>query len=83
MGLRNDQGIVLRGFPFGEADRVVVLLSPNHGKVSAAMGVRRTKSHWRAARAVHPRGPVLYEGRNLDTITQVSVIEATPGREAT
>ncbi|MDP2622528.1 MAG: DNA repair protein RecO [Actinomycetota bacterium] len=80
MPLRNDQGIVLRGFPFGEADRVVVLLSPNHGKVRAvAKGVRRTKSRFggRLEPFTHV-DLVLYEGRNLDTITQVSVIEAYP-----
>lgn len=80
MGLRNDQGIVLRGFPFGEADRVVVLLSPNHGKVRAvAKGVRRTTSRFggRLEPFTHV-DLVLYEGRNLDTITQVSVIEAYP-----
>jgi len=78
--LRNDQGIVLRGFPFGEADRVVVLLSPNHGKVRAvAKGVRKTKSRFggRLEPFTHV-DLVLYEGRNLDTITQVSVIEAYP-----
>lgn len=78
VGLRHDQGIVLRGFPFGEADRVVVLLSPNHGKVRAvAKGVRRTKSRFggRLEPFTHV-DLVLYEGRNLDTITQVSVIEA-------
>lgn len=80
MPLRNDQGIVLRGFPFGEADRVVVLLSPNHGKVRAvAKGVRKTKSRFggRLEPFTHV-DLVLYEGRNLGTITQVSVIEAYP-----
>lgn len=80
MALRNDQGIVLRGFPFGEADRVVVLLSPNHGKIRAvAKGVRKTKSRFggRLEPFTHV-DLVLYEGRNLGTITQVSVIEAFP-----
>ncbi len=80
MALRSDQGIVLRGFPFGEADRVVVLLSPNHGKVRAvAKGVRKTKSRFggRLEPFTHV-DLVLYEGRNLGTITQVSVIEAFP-----
>jgi DNA repair protein RecO (recombination protein O) len=78
MALRRDQGIVLRGYPFGEADKVVVLLSPNHGKVRAvAKGVRKTKS--RFGGRLEPFTHVdllLYEGRNLDTITQVSVVEA-------
>jgi DNA repair protein RecO (recombination protein O) len=80
MALRHDQGIVLRGFPFGEADRVVVLLSPNHGKLrTVAKGVRKTKSRFggRLEPLTHV-DVVLYEGRNLDTITQVSVIESFP-----
>ena len=80
MALISDQGIVLRSFPFGEADRVVVLLSPNHGKLrTVAKGVRKTKSRFggRLEPFTHV-DVVLYEGRNLDTITQVSVIEAFP-----
>ena len=80
MALRHDQGIVLRSYPFGEADRVVVLLSPNQGKVRAvANGVRKTKSRFggRLEPFTHV-DLVLYEGRSLDTITQVSVIEAFP-----
>ena len=80
MALRHDQGIVLRSFPFGEADRVVVLLSPNQGKIRAvAKGVRKTKS--RFGGRLEPFSHVdlvLYEGRNLDTITQAEVIEAFP-----
>jgi len=77
MALRHDQGIVLRSFPFGEADRVVVLLSPNHGKLrTVAKGVRKTKSRFggRLEPFCHV-DLVLYEGRNLDTITQASMIE--------
>jgi DNA repair protein RecO (recombination protein O) len=80
MGLRHDQGIVLRSFPLGESDRIVVLLSPNHGKVRAvAKGVRKTKSRFggRLEPFTHV-DLVLYEGRNLDTITQASVIDAHP-----
>lgn len=77
MGLRHDQGIVLRSYPFGEADRVIVLLSPNHGKLrTVAKGVRKTKS--RVGGRLEPFSHVdlvLYEGRNLDTITQVSLVE--------
>jgi DNA repair protein RecO (recombination protein O) len=80
MGLRSDQGIVLRSYPFGEADRVVVILSPNNGKLrTVAKGIRKTKSRFggRLEPFTHV-DLVLYEGRNLDTITQVSVIEAFP-----
>jgi DNA repair protein RecO (recombination protein O) len=80
MPLRHDSGIVLRGYPFGEADRVVVLLSPHHGKLrTVAKGVRKTKSRFggRLEPFSHVE-MVLYEGRNLDTITQVEVVEAFP-----
>ena len=80
MALRNDQGIVLRGYPFGDSHRVVVLLSPNHGKLrTVAKGVRKTKSRFggRLEPFTHV-DLVLYEGTNLDTITQVSIINAFP-----
>lgn len=80
MGLRHDQGIVLRSYPFGDADRVVVLLSPNQGKIrTVAKGVRKTKSRFggRLEPFTHV-DLVLYEGRNLDTITQVAVLEPFP-----
>lgn len=80
MGLRHDQGIVLRSYPFGDADRVVVLLSPNNGKIrTVAKGVRKTKSRFggRLEPFTHV-DLILYEGRNLDTITQVAVLEPFP-----
>jgi len=77
MAIRHDQGIVLRSYPFGDADRVVVLLSPNNGKLrTVAKGVRKTKS--RFGGRLEPFSHVdlvLYEGRTLDTITQVAMIE--------
>ncbi|MDX1468716.1 MAG: DNA repair protein RecO [Acidimicrobiia bacterium] len=80
MALRHDQGIVLRSYPFGDADRVVVLLSPNRGKIrTVAKGVRKTKSRFggRLEPFTHV-DLVLYEGRNLDTITQAAVLEPFP-----
>lgn len=80
MAIRHDSGIVLRSYPFGEADRVVVLLSPHHGKIrTVAKGVRKTTS--RFGGRLEPFSQVelvLYEGRNLDTITQVEVLAAYP-----
>ncbi|HLF42125.1 MAG TPA: DNA repair protein RecO [Acidimicrobiia bacterium] len=80
MGIRHDQGIVLRSYPFGEADRVVVLLSPNRGKIrTVAKGIRKTKSRFggRLEPFTHV-DLILYEGRNLDTITQAAVLEPFP-----
>jgi DNA repair protein RecO (recombination protein O) len=77
---RHDTGIVLRSYPFGEADRVVVLLSPDHGKLrTVAKGVRKTKS--RFGGRLEPFSHVelvLYEGRNLDTITAAEVVSSYP-----
>ncbi len=40
------QGIVLKNLPLGEADRILTLYTPHHGKLRAvAKGVRRIKSH--------------------------------------
>lgn len=80
MAIRHDQGIVLRTYPLGEADRIVVLISPRNGKVRAvAKGIRKTKSRFggRLEPLTHVE-VVLYEGRSLDTLTQASVIEAHP-----
>ncbi len=77
VAIRHDQAIVLRSYPFGDADRVVVLISPNNGKIrTVAKGVRKTKSRFggRLEPFTHV-DLVLYEGRNLDTITSVAIIE--------
>src|SRR3989337_1215685 len=84
MAIRHDQGIVLRSYPFGEADRVVVLLSPNSGKIRAvAKGVRKTKSRFggRLEPFTHV-DLVVYEFRILGPFTQVWVIEAFPAVRA-
>ncbi|MDJ0664771.1 MAG: DNA repair protein RecO [Acidimicrobiia bacterium] len=77
MAIRHDQGIVLRSYPFGEADKVVILLSPNNGKLrTVAKGIRKTKSRFGGRLETFSHVDlVLYEGRNLDTITQVEMIE--------
>lgn len=52
MPLYRDEAVVLRTFPLGEADRIVVLLTKRHGKVRAvAKGVRRLKSRFEIGRA--------------------------------
>lgn len=43
MPLYQDEGVVLRTVKLGEADRIVTLLTRDHGKIRAvAKGVRRT-----------------------------------------
>jgi len=72
--------VVLRSYPFGEADRVVILLSPRRGKLrTVARGVRRVRSRLRGRLEPFCRVElVLYRGRELDLITSVTVREFHP-----
>ena len=76
MALYRDEGVVLRTLRLGEADRIVTLATPVHGKVRAvAKGVRRTKSHVGAR--LEPLSHVsmlCWHGRELDVITQSEVV---------
>lgn len=77
MGLYRDEGIVLRTHKLGEADRIVSILTREHGKVRAvAKGVRKTKSRF-GARLEPPTHLqlLLYEGRELDIVTQAETID--------
>ena len=73
-----DTGVVLRTHKLGEADRIVTLLTKDRGRVRAvARGVRKTSSKYGAR--LEPFGYVdfqCFEGRNLDTITQVESLAA-------
>ena len=79
--LYRDEAIVLRTHKLGEADRIITLLTRQHGRVRAvAKGVRRTTS--RFGSRLEPFTHVdlqLAEGRNLDVITQAETIDAVPG----
>ncbi len=78
MTLVRDDALVLRTHKLGEADRIVVLLGAEEGKVRAvAKGVRKTTS--RHGARLEPISHVrvqLYRGRELDTVTQVQTIDA-------
>lgn len=78
MPLYRDDAIVLRAQKLGEADRIVTLLTREHGKVRAVgKGVRRTSSRFGAR--LEPFMVVdlqLHSGRNLDTVTQAETIGA-------
>jgi DNA repair protein RecO (recombination protein O) len=72
-----DEALVLGGHKLGEADRIVVLLTREHGLVRAvAKGIRRTKS--RIGSRLEPFMFVdvqAHVGRSLDVITQVELKE--------
>ncbi|MEY2849435.1 MAG: repair protein RecO [Actinomycetota bacterium] len=69
---------MLRTHKLGEADRIVTMLSRNHGKIRAvAKGVRRTASKFGARLEPFMVADVqLYEGRSLDIITQAESLGA-------
>lgn len=75
--LYRDHGIVLRTYKLGEADRIVVFITPGHGKVRAvAKGVRKTRSKFGSR--LEPMSHValqLYEGRELDVVTQAESVD--------
>lgn len=78
MKLYRDTGVVLRTYRLGEADRIVVLFTEQHGKVRAvAKGVRKTQSKFgsRLEPASHVR-LLLHKGRDLDIVSQAELVEA-------
>lgn len=82
VSLYRDDGVVLRTWRFGEADRIVVLLTAEHGKVRAvAKGVRKTRSKFGGR--LEPTNHItvqLHRGRGeLDVVTQVETIDQFEG----
>ena len=75
--LYRDTGVVLRTYKPGEADRIVVLLTEQHGKVRAvAKGVRKTMSKFGAR--LEPLSHVrllMYQGRELDIVSQADSVD--------
>ena len=84
MALYRDDAVVVRTYKLGEADRIVVLFSRGRGKIRAvAKGVRRTRSKFGSR--LEPGSVVqlqLYEGRNLDIITQAERLHSLPNLRA-
>lgn len=75
------QAIVLRSIRYGEADRILHLYTPHHGRVAAiAKGARRARSRFgaRLEPFFHVR-LVLHEGRSdLHTVTSADTVDPHP-----
>lgn len=75
------EAVVLRTHKLGEADRIITLLTRQHGLVRAvAKGVRRTSSRWGSR--LEPFTHVdlqLAQGRNLDVVTQAEALTPFSG----
>jgi len=78
VSLYRDEAVVLRTMRLGEADRIVALLTRDHGKVRAvAKGVRRTTSKFGGR--LEPMSHVAllcWKGRELDIVNQAEVLDS-------
>jgi DNA repair protein RecO (recombination protein O) len=85
VNLYRDEGVVLRTQKLGEADRIVTLLTREHGRVRAvAKGVRRTRSKFGARLEPFMAVDVqLHRGRSLDIVTQAETLAPYGERLAT
>lgn len=76
MALYRDEAIILRTQKLGEADRIITMLTREHGRIrGVAKGIRRTMSKFGAR--LEPGSHVdiqLHVGRTFDTVTQVEAI---------
>lgn len=78
MSLYRDEGVVLRTMRLGEADRIVSMLTRQHGKVRAVVkGVRRTTSKFggRLEPLTH-LSLLCWRGRELDIVNQAEVLDS-------
>ena len=75
------EAVVLKQTPFGEADRLLTLYTPDLGKLRAlAKGVRRPKSRFSGHLELLNHVSVsLAQGRNLDVMTEAHVIKSFRG----
>ena len=80
MSLYQVEAIILKARNLGEADKILTLLTKEHGKLDAvAKGVRKIKSKNRGAVQPFSQSRImLYQGKNLDTVTQCERIAGFP-----
>jgi DNA repair protein RecO (recombination protein O) len=74
-------GIILKGQPLGETDRLVTVLSSEHGLIRAiAPGARKHKSRLRGRSELFVVNNLLIvKGRSLDKIIQADTVYTYPG----
>ncbi|HWI61393.1 MAG TPA: DNA repair protein RecO [Symbiobacteriaceae bacterium] len=78
MGLYNAEAIVIRTRDFDEADKILVMLTREEGKIQAvAKGARRPRGRYAAAAQIFTQvKAALFHGRNLDTLSQIEIVES-------
>ena len=72
------EAVIIKKIKLGEADRILTLYTPDHGKIEAvAKGVRRPKSKMAGHLELLTHSQIrLARGRNLDTIIGSQTIES-------
>lgn len=72
------EAVVLKGYDYGEADRILTLYTPQLGKLRAIVkGVRKTKSRKAGHLDLFTRSNLLLaRGRQLDIVTEAETIES-------
>lgn len=76
--LAKTEGIVLRTRDYGESNKVVVLFTPEHGKLAAmARGAKKPKSRLSAATQPFTLGQFLcFTGSGMATISQADILQS-------
>lgn len=79
--LYRTEGIILKRSDFGEADRLLVVCTPGHGKLRLlAKGVRKVPSRKAGHVELFMRSQFLVaRGRSLDIVTQAEALDAYAG----
>src|SRR5690625_1080684 len=75
MALFKTEGIVLRTRDLGEADKILIIYTKEHGKLSAvARGARRSRSRLLAPSQLFSHSKYLfYKGRSLHSVSQAEL----------
>lgn len=81
MPIYKTKGIVIKNWPLSEADKIVVIYTPNYGKITGvAKGVRKTKSKFGSSMEVFTYAEFVLYGQNkdnhLEIITQAEIISS-------
>lgn len=74
-------GIVVKGFPYGESDRIVTILSPEQGLIKAVVpGARKHKSQLRGrTELLVVNNFLLVKGRSLNKVSQAETLTSYAG----
>lgn len=72
------EGVILKGFNFGEADRILTIFTKHYGKIKArAPGVRRLSSRKAGNLELFNQVRIfLAKGKTFDVLTEVEVINS-------